>query len=632
MGPISRPQGNQSRRTQTSSLRPPEASTSKFSSIGGSSGLQSSTSVIASSELKTAHQGAQASTDLNIISNLATSRAISQSSTTSMSPDRQQPPSQTSSPNSPMVALADDIERLASLPRSWKRLFVKIEKAWADMAEKILLKAQSPILRNSCAENGEIITNSLAQLKAQLISTMFDAEHNLTVSQREDELRHQYITAAALRDDYKQQLAAAKEALAQSPDDIPRLVEEISSLKRQLEEEKSNKPGISSKELFTKNTGNATFNYQELYELERSTCKQLKWHVEELERLLDNYRGVPDTASQTLTRSEDTHQRTAIVGQRNLNHDPKPKNQLLQPRQYSEACSSGLVGAYSIQPAIIDKALPGKPLPTDGTCLIIKQNLTVSGNDLLTSDQMLAKLKATISPKRLGVHLVSVFAISQARVCVICASSNDADKLKIEIQKHSFFEVKIMTRRNPLLRLSKFTTDINPTQLIEDIRVMNQDIPDISQGVIRFAFLRKNGRHVDVILECEPTLYSRLIDRGYLYAEYMKARVSSYSNHRQCYRCQGFGHIASKCQGSSTNTEVCGYCSDNHRSSTCPYKNKPEEHKCINCIKYNKGIRSQLRKLDVNHHTFSNRCQVANSMRLAAEKMTDTGHQTPSQA
>ena len=51
---------------------------------------------------------------------------------------------------------------------------------------------------------------------------------------------------------------------------------------------------------------------------------------------------------------------------------------------------------------------------------------------------------------------------------------------------------------------------------------------------------------------------------------------------RRCNRCQKLGHYEDRCDQATS--EVCGYCAKNHRSDSCPDKNKDHKfHKCINC-------------------------------------------------
>ena len=51
---------------------------------------------------------------------------------------------------------------------------------------------------------------------------------------------------------------------------------------------------------------------------------------------------------------------------------------------------------------------------------------------------------------------------------------------------------------------------------------------------------------------------------------------------KRCFRCSRFNHTHKECKGD----EVCPLCSENHKLKEC--KAATSEHKCINCITYNK--------------------------------------------
>ena len=47
----------------------------------------------------------------------------------------------------------------------------------------------------------------------------------------------------------------------------------------------------------------------------------------------------------------------------------------------------------------------------------------------------------------------------------------------------------------------------------------------------------------------------------------------------RCYRCQGYGHMASRCRGA----KKCGWCAGDHRMEDCPEKGKTEKKACAPC-------------------------------------------------
>ena len=79
----------------------------------------------------------------------------------------------------------------------------------------------------------------------------------------------------------------------------------------------------------------------------------------------------------------------------------------------------------------------------------------------------------------------------------------------------------------------------------------------------------------------EAQMADRLIQRGVVsnFALHMAEYYSPSFRITQCYKCQGYGHIATNCRKS----ETCGHCSQPHRSQDC---NRKDEVRCANCSKH----------------------------------------------
>ena len=68
---------------------------------------------------------------------------------------------------------------------------------------------------------------------------------------------------------------------------------------------------------------------------------------------------------------------------------------------------------------------------------------------------------------------------------------------------------------------------------------------------------------------------------------------------RRCNNCQSFGHYAQQCTPDTA--VVCGFCTENHKSESCPQKDRDHtDHKCSNCK--TAGLNS------VGHATFWPKC------------------------
>lgn len=85
--------------------------------------------------------------------------------------------------------------------------------------------------------------------------------------------------------------------------------------------------------------------------------------------------------------------------------------------------------------------------------------------------------------------------------------------------------------------------------------------------------------HGSLILDIESAeIATKLVQKG-LVIGYDVKTVAPYSRQWelvQCFKCQGYGHIAKFCK----NANACGHCSAEHNTKDCTAKDKP---KCANC-------------------------------------------------
>ena len=98
--------------------------------------------------------------------------------------------------------------------------------------------------------------------------------------------------------------------------------------------------------------------------------------------------------------------------------------------------------------------------------------------------------------------------------------------------------------------------------------------------------------HASLILDLATAEEAnRIVEKG-LVVDYDVHTAAIYCRSweiKQCFKCQGYGHIATLCK----KRETCGHCAGEHPTKECP---NPEKPKCTNCGK--------------NHPTWDSRCQV----------------------
>ena len=121
-------------------------------------------------------------------------------------------------------------------------------------------------------------------------------------------------------------------------------------------------------------------------------------------------------------------------------------------------------------------------------------------------------------------------------------------------------------------------------EIVASILDKNKDIEAlVSRGLqLELLFtksIEKSG-HKIAVLKMAPEIRAA-VNRvgGYIFVGLARCKAYDRFWVIQCFHCQGFSHIASKCP-KKDHDPVCGYCAGRHRSAQCPDKSAP---KCINC-------------------------------------------------
>lgn len=276
-------------------------------------------------------------------------------------------------------------------------------------------------------------------------------------------------------------------------------------------------------------------------------------------------------------------------------------------------------------PRIINRILPGRTLPTDGTCVIIKNEPTQA--EQLNGDELYHKIRTTIRPKNIGVEVKTIFVISQARVVIICNTATDVRKLTDEIKRTMKVQVVDVKKRHPLICISRIPRVYGETvngNVDEEIFEYNPNIQGMNKDSFKFAFAKKtrNGQ-VNHIYECEPEIYKQIITQGYIKMAYERLRVYPHSRFVQCYKCQRFGHTTKKCN-TKEDEQICGHCSLKHPTNQC--NKKETAAKCINCIRYNENVLNKRLMIDPSHPAYAWRCPVLDRIWNNTKEMSENGY------
>ena len=103
--------------------------------------------------------------------------------------------------------------------------------------------------------------------------------------------------------------------------------------------------------------------------------------------------------------------------------------------------------------------------------------------------------------------------------------------------------------------------------------------------IVRLKWLKRNRAkgdysHMVIELPC-PEIANRAIQQGLVHNMELKsvARFDRTMRIKQCYKCQGYGHLSHACHGYWT----CGHCAGNHRTAACTRKQERNAVRCGTC-------------------------------------------------
>lgn len=139
-------------------------------------------------------------------------------------------------------------------------------------------------------------------------------------------------------------------------------------------------------------------------------------------------------------------------------------------------------------------------------------------------------------------------------------------------------EVKEDVRRNPRLVIHDIPVELSEEQIITCL--VEQNLPGVSVDDVKPIFLYPTGRKRfrSCIIETTPEHRIRLLNLRKVTIQWSACRIDDHVSILQCFRCHGFGHIASKC---AANVLTCGKCAGEHITKDCESSNGL---KCTNCV------------------------------------------------
>ena len=225
----------------------------------------------------------------------------------------------------------------------------------------------------------------------------------------------------------------------------------------------------------------------------------------------------------------------------------------------------------------------------------IKSSLVVKPDE--QGNKVSSKVVRKIAAEE-GIPIDSLIEATNGEMFVNLPDSESRDRVSQKIQQsHNGNPIVNLTSKLPTISIMGVTAmdmrddndeDLGHNELKQSIKTQNKQISDLidngSKLEVVYTKPPPHGmRFYTVVARVSPdirTVIGKMKNK--LYVGVSSHHVVDRFHIKRCNRCQKLGHYADKCDLSIP--EVCGFCAKNHRSDSCPDKNKDHKfHKCINC-------------------------------------------------
>ena len=146
--------------------------------------------------------------------------------------------------------------------------------------------------------------------------------------------------------------------------------------------------------------------------------------------------------------------------------------------------------------------------------------------------------------------------------------------------------------------------------IVEKLRAKNDLLTNVEDlSVIFFKPNQQDDSTATVGIRLPVSVKIKLLQQGRVYFGMSSIRVHNRVHVKRCSHCQNLGHYPDRCPTKHLNP-VCMFCAQEHSSETCPVRDLPDQHSCINCTRSNAEGHTP-------HHAGSSTCPT---YRLAYDK------------
>ena len=212
-----------------------------------------------------------------------------------------------------------------------------------------------------------------------------------------------------------------------------------------------------------------------------------------------------------------------------------------------------------------------------------KFTLTLRTKDNHTPEEIIRVLKEKVNPAEIKVGITSLKALRDGRVIIEASSRNEINLLgdKIREECAETLAVNMQTLKKPRMIILNTPTEITPENILEILTQQNPELATEEDNMVpKLSYKTKRGT-TNIVIEVNSEIRKRLLHNR-VKLGWTLCRVDDYLVAKRCFRCSRYNHTHKECKGD----KVCPLCAGNHKLKEC--KAAISEHKCINCITYNK--------------------------------------------
>lgn len=222
---------------------------------------------------------------------------------------------------------------------------------------------------------------------------------------------------------------------------------------------------------------------------------------------------------------------------------------------------------------------PGPPFPIFSKQAILLTRKPTSRMSMFDiRDTLNRKLQNTLNIPRIHCTL----SRNKRTLIIQTAKDEEIKILSDTIQENKeimdIINLTLTTEKRKKIIILGIPKYITSDEIITKIKRENDQISEIT---LHKVISRENAKTHQLVLELEAHNADRLLKQGKLLLGFVVCKLAIYAPIIRCNNCQRYGHTGETC----IRQKACAYCTKIHDTHQCPEKNKPDKHKCINCMR-----------------------------------------------